>query len=49
MPERTRWPEMKKDISCRKLRDQFVVYKETVGKSPRTVEWYEQKLEPFGR
>jgi integrase/recombinase XerC/integrase/recombinase XerD len=41
---------MKKDtISIRKLREQFAVYNKTAGKSARTVEWYEQKLDLFER
>lgn len=50
MPKRTRWSAMKKDtISIRKLREQFTVFNKTAGKSVRTVEWYEQKLDLFER
>ncbi len=50
MPKRTRWSAMKKDtISFEKLRQRFTVFNKTVGKSARTVEWYEQKLELFER
>jgi integrase/recombinase XerC/integrase/recombinase XerD len=41
---------MKKDtIPFGKLRQQFEVYNKTVGKSPSTVWWYEQKLGLFER
>jgi len=41
---------MKKDaISFEKLRQQFTVYNKTAGKSPRTIDWYEQKLTLFER
>ena len=50
MAKRTRWSTMKKDtISFEKPRQQFTVYNKTVGKSARTVAWYEQKLELFER
>lgn len=50
MAKRTRWSAMKKDtIPFSKLREQFAVYNKTTGKSPATVNWYEQKLELFER
>jgi integrase/recombinase XerD len=50
MVKRTRWSDMKKDsIPFKKLREQYAVYNKTAGKSARTVEWYEQKLELFER
>jgi integrase/recombinase XerC/integrase/recombinase XerD len=50
MVKRTRWSEMKKDsIPFKKLREQFVVYNKTTGKSPNTVWWYEQKLGLYER
>lgn len=50
MPKRSRWSKMKKDdIPFAKLRQQFEVYNKTVGKSPSTVWWYEQKLGLYER
>ncbi len=50
MPRKTHWNDMKKDaIPFAKLRQQFAVYNKTTGKSPSTVNWYEQKLELFER
>ncbi len=50
MPKRTRWSEMKKDaIPFAKLRQEFEVYNKTVGKSPSTIWWYEQKLGLYER
>ncbi len=50
MHKKTHWKDMKKDtIPFAKLREQFAVYNKTTGKSPATVNWYEQKLELFER
>jgi integrase/recombinase XerC/integrase/recombinase XerD len=50
MAKKTHWRDMKKDaIPFAKLREQFAVYNKTTGKSPATVNWYEQKLELFER
>ncbi len=44
------WREMEKsDIPFGKLRDAFVVYNKTTGKSPNTIRWYEERLELFER
>jgi site-specific recombinase XerD len=39
----------KKNTPITKLREQFIIYNKTTGKSPATVSWYEQKLELFTR
>ena len=50
MSKKTHWKDVKKDRTpFAKLREQFAVYNKTTGKSPATVNWYEQKLELFER
>lgn len=50
MPKKTHWNDMKKDTTpFARLREQFAVYNKTTGKSPATVNWYEQKLDLFER
>jgi len=50
MPKKTRWSAMKKEtIPFATLRAQFVLYNKASGKSPATVNWYEQPLSLFER
>jgi site-specific recombinase XerD len=50
MVKRTRWTDMdKKDTPFPKLRAACRVYNQTTGKSPHTIRWYDERLEPFER
>ena len=50
MAKRKTWGEMDKNkIPFRELRTAFRFYNSTAGRSPRTVSWYEQRLELFER
>jgi site-specific recombinase XerD len=50
MTRRRRWEELDKaSISLTQLRKAYQVFNQTVGKSPKTTEWYEQKLTLFER
>lgn len=50
MPRRRRWTEMDKHaIPFPTLREAYAVFNRTTGKSPRTVQWYDERLELFER
>jgi hypothetical protein len=50
MAKKQSWAEMDKGgIPFAKVRNAYAVFKRTVNRSPRTIKWYDEKLELFER
>ena len=50
MVKKQTWTEMdKSNIPFANLRRSYALYNQTTNKSPRTIHWYEERLELFNR